>query len=60
MAGGALREGKLIFAEREREVSLSKGFHSVVANAGGSGFYRVRYRRNCFRAFLTHHPNDCR
>jgi puromycin-sensitive aminopeptidase len=42
-AGGAIRTEKLVLADRKQEVSLGKGFRYVAANAGGSGFYRVRY-----------------
>ncbi len=51
-ADGVVREDKLIFAEKEREVSLIKGFHYVVANAGGSGFYRVRYTQELLSRLL--------
>jgi aminopeptidase N len=40
---GTVRLQKLIFAEGVQEVLLQKGFKHVAVNAGGSGFYRVRY-----------------
>ena len=52
-ADGTVREEKLIFAEREQEVSLQKGFHYVAANAGGSGFYRVRYAQELLASLLS-------
>jgi len=42
-ADGDVREMKLILSAREQEVVLGKDFRYVAANAGGSGFYRVRY-----------------
>jgi puromycin-sensitive aminopeptidase len=42
-ADGTMRTEKLILADKKQDVALEKGFRSVVVNAGGSGFYRVRY-----------------
>ena len=50
---GAVRLEKLIFAEREREVPLQKGFQFVAVNAGGSGFYRVRYAHELLSGLLA-------
>ena len=50
---GAVSFKKLIFAGREQEVSLQKGFQYVVANAGGSGFYRVRYAQELLSGLLS-------
>ncbi len=50
---GTVQTDKLILTEREQEVSLHKGFHYVAVNAGGSGFYRVRYAQELLSALLT-------
>lgn len=42
-ADGTVRTEKLTLADREQEIFLQEGFQFAVANAGGSGFYRVRY-----------------
>jgi puromycin-sensitive aminopeptidase len=42
-ADGTIHEEKFVFSGREQEVFLDKGFKYVVANAGGTGFFRVRY-----------------
>ncbi|HTP60150.1 MAG TPA: M1 family metallopeptidase, partial [Spirochaetia bacterium] len=42
-ADGGQREEKLILDHRSRDVSVGKDFRYVAVNAGGSGFYRVRY-----------------
>jgi puromycin-sensitive aminopeptidase len=44
-ADGAVHTEKLVLEEREKEISLQKGFHYAAANAEGSGFYRVRYAK---------------
>ena len=50
---GAVRLEKRIFSEREQEVPLQKGFRYVAANAGGSGFYRVRYAPELLSRLLS-------
>jgi puromycin-sensitive aminopeptidase len=50
---GSVRTEKLVFGEREREVALQPGFQYVVINAGGSGFYRVRYARELLTGLLS-------
>ncbi len=50
---GAVRQVKRIFAEREVEISLQKGFQYVAVNAGGSGFYRVRYAPGLLASLLS-------
>ena len=51
-ADGAIRTEKLILADRKQDVSLEKGFQYVAANAGGSGFYRVRYAPRLLSSLL--------
>jgi puromycin-sensitive aminopeptidase len=50
---GTVRERKLLFEGREQEVPLEQGFSHVVLNAGGSGFYRVRYERDLLSRLLS-------
>ena len=50
---GSIRMEKLIFAQKELDVPLKKGFLYVVANAGGSGFYRVRYSPGLLSSLLS-------
>jgi puromycin-sensitive aminopeptidase len=50
---GAVRLEKLIFSAREQEVALEKGFRYVAVNAGGSGFYRVRYAPELLSGLLS-------
>jgi puromycin-sensitive aminopeptidase len=52
-ADGTIRTEKLIFAEKEREVPLKEGYQYVVVNAGGSGFYRVRYAPQIMSGLLS-------
>jgi puromycin-sensitive aminopeptidase len=52
-ADGSVRAEKLVFAEREREVAVPRGFAYAVVNAGGSGFYRVRYEREMLAGLLS-------
>lgn len=40
---GVVKEEKFIVSEREQTVYIDKDFQYIIANAGGSGFYRVRY-----------------
>lgn len=42
-AKGEDKTEKVLFSERQESISVGDGYQSVVANAGGSGFYRVRY-----------------
>jgi puromycin-sensitive aminopeptidase len=50
---GAIRLEKLVFAEREQEVFLQEGFQYVVLNAGGFGFYRVRYAKELLSGLFS-------
>jgi puromycin-sensitive aminopeptidase len=50
---GTLHTEKLVFSEKEREVSLKQGFRYVALNAGGSGFYRVRYAQELLSRLLS-------
>jgi puromycin-sensitive aminopeptidase len=43
LADGTTRAERLILEERTRDVFLGDDFQYVAVNAGGSGFYRVRY-----------------
>jgi puromycin-sensitive aminopeptidase len=42
-ASGEVKADKLLLTDKENSVSIGKEFEHVVLNAGGSGFYRVRY-----------------
>jgi puromycin-sensitive aminopeptidase len=50
LAGGAAREERVLLADREARVPA--GAEAVVANAGGHGFYRVRYAPDLLDALL--------
>ena len=50
---GAVRLEKRIFDQKQLEVSLQKGFQYVAVNAGGSGFYRVRYDQELLSGLLS-------
>ena len=50
---GSVHPQKLVFADREQEVFLQKGFQYVAVNAGGSGFYRVRYSQELLSGLLS-------
>ncbi len=52
MEDGSAREEKVLFEGREREVFAPEGLRSVVVNAGGTGFYRVRYTRELLDRLL--------
>lgn len=54
-ADGEVREEKFIFSDREQEVFIDKGFQYVIVNAGGPGFYRVRYSQELLSR-LTEKP----
>ena len=49
--GGSL-EGRVLLAGREARLRLGEGRGGVVANAGGNGFYRVRYAPDLLEALL--------
>jgi puromycin-sensitive aminopeptidase len=42
-ANGTVETEKFVLTEKSRKISLGDGFQWIVVNAGGSGFYRVRY-----------------
>lgn len=42
-AGGEIETEKFVLADKSHKVFLGENFQWVVLNAGGSGFYRVRY-----------------
>jgi puromycin-sensitive aminopeptidase len=50
---GTLHTEKLVFSEKEREVPLKQGYRYVALNAGGSGFYRVRYAQELLSRLLS-------
>jgi puromycin-sensitive aminopeptidase len=53
-AGGAATETRVLLGERETRVAVAAGAEAVVANAGGHGFYRVRYAPDLLEALLRH------
>lgn len=42
-ADGSVTSSKFIFAQRNQRIEVGKGYQWVKLNAGGTGFYRVRY-----------------
>jgi puromycin-sensitive aminopeptidase len=51
-AGGQSIEERVLLAEREARLRMGAGAETVVANAGGHGFYRVRYAPDLLDALL--------
>jgi len=51
--GGQTAEERVLLAEREARLRVGAGAEAVVANAGGHGFYRVRYAPDLLDALLT-------
>ncbi|HET6451590.1 MAG TPA: M1 family metallopeptidase [Spirochaetia bacterium] len=51
-ADGSVRTEKVLFSGRRQEVKVGEGARWVVANAGGSGFYRVRYSPDLLASLL--------
>ncbi|HEV8471297.1 MAG TPA: M1 family aminopeptidase [Methylomirabilota bacterium] len=51
-AAGAATEQPVLLAEREARLRLTEGPEAIVANAGGHGFYRVRYAPDLLDALL--------
>jgi puromycin-sensitive aminopeptidase len=49
---GTVIARKIVFSERELEIALPAGTRYVVANDGGSGFYRVRYAQELLAGLL--------
>jgi puromycin-sensitive aminopeptidase len=49
---GAVSEERVLLTERERRLDVDDGAQVVVANAGGHGFYRVRYAPDLLDALL--------
>ncbi|CAN5146639.1 M1 family metallopeptidase [soil metagenome] len=54
-AGGEIKEEKFLVSDKTQTVYIDKDFKYIVANAGGSGFYRVRYSDGLL-ARLTENP----
>jgi puromycin-sensitive aminopeptidase len=52
-ADGTTHVEKLVLMDRESEISVGTGFQYVVVNAGGSGFYRVRYSPQLLLSLLS-------
>jgi puromycin-sensitive aminopeptidase len=52
---GKIIEDKLVFDKPEMKLFLGEGFRRIVVNAGGPGFYRVRYSKN-LQDRLTENP----
>ncbi|MBS1993416.1 MAG: M1 family metallopeptidase [Cyanobacteria bacterium SZAS LIN-3] len=50
---GKIHERKLLVDKRHTTVDLAPGFSWVKVNAGGSGFYRVRYSKDLNAALLS-------
>ncbi|HEV8584110.1 MAG TPA: M1 family metallopeptidase [Methylomirabilota bacterium] len=53
LGGGRGREDRVLLTEREARVPAGAGADAVVANAGGHGFYRVRYAPDLLDALLA-------
>ncbi|HZF05959.1 MAG TPA: M1 family metallopeptidase [Patescibacteria group bacterium] len=51
-AGSQAAEERVLLAEREARLRVGTGVEAVVANAGGHGFYRVRYAPDLLDALL--------
>ncbi|HZW74054.1 MAG TPA: M1 family metallopeptidase, partial [Caldimonas sp.] len=51
-AGGRQSEERVLLADREARLRVGAGAERVVANAGGHGFYRVRYAPDLLDALL--------
>ena len=51
-AGGRQTEERVLLAEREARLRVGTGAERVVANAGGHGFYRVRYAPDLLDALV--------
>jgi puromycin-sensitive aminopeptidase len=56
-AGGAAEERRVLLGERETRVGVPERVQAVVANAGGHGFYRVRYAPDLLEALLLRLPS---
>jgi puromycin-sensitive aminopeptidase len=51
-AGGRQSEERVLLSDREARLRVGAGAERVVANAGGHGFYRVRYAPDLLDALL--------
>src|SRR5215813_7188811 len=51
-AGNQVTEERVLLGEREARLRVGAGAERVVANAGGHGFYRVRYAPDLLEALL--------
>ena len=51
-ASGQASEERVLLTEREARLRVGAGADAVVANAGGHGFYRVRYAPDLLEALL--------
>jgi puromycin-sensitive aminopeptidase len=52
-AGGAKETRRLLLEDAEQRIKLPGGFTAALANAGGHGFYRVRYASDLRDALLA-------
>jgi puromycin-sensitive aminopeptidase len=52
-AGGQTSEERVLVSDREARLRVGAGADAVVVNAGGHGFYRVRYAPDLLEALLT-------
>jgi puromycin-sensitive aminopeptidase len=57
-SNGTERVEKVIFDERESEITLAFAPDWVLLNTGGSGFYRVRYSPKLLNALSSRGPNQ--
>ncbi len=51
-AGGASDDGRVLLEGDERRVKVPAGFTAALVNAGGHGFYRVRYAPDLLEALV--------
>jgi puromycin-sensitive aminopeptidase len=52
-AHGEVDEQKLLIEDKEARIYVGEDFQSVVLNAGGSGFYRVKYDSNLAQKLIA-------
>lgn len=48
-ADGSVTTSKFVFSTRHQRIAVGKGYQWVKLNAGGTGFYRVRYTPTLFQ-----------
>ncbi len=52
-ADGSVTTTKFVFSTRRQRIAVGKGYQWVKLNAGGTGFYRVRYTPELFTSLTT-------